>query len=159
MVVMKRKVELRNNKNATMLLIFIAELAAGFVFSGTKMSGASTFADISIAGASGLSGCAAVFMGSLLYSFLSGTIGRNIVKLAAMVLLLIAKLLMENKRDPRSCGIFTSVCVFLAGTAVGMTAVSMPIAEIIGRATVREHLPKQEISCIETTFFIYIILS
>ena len=115
---MKIKVELRNNKNAIMLLIFVAELATGFVFSGTKMSGASTFADISIAGASGLSGCAAVFMGSLLYSFLSGTIGRNIVKLAAMVLLLIAKLLMENKRDPRSCGIFTSVCVFLAGTAV-----------------------------------------
>ena len=109
---------INNRKRNLPVLIFLGELAAGFVFSGTKMSGASTFADISIAGASGLSGCAAVFMGSLLYSFLSGTIGRNIVKLAAMVLLLIAKLLMENKRDPRSCGIFTSVCVFLAGTAV-----------------------------------------
>ena len=38
------------------------------------------------------------------------------------------------------------VCV--DSTAVGMTETSMPMAEIIGRATVSEHLPKPEISCI-----------
>ena len=37
------------------------------------------------------------------------------------------------------------VCV--DSTAVGMTETSMPMAEIIGRATVSEHLPKPEISC------------
>jgi len=36
------------------------------------------------------------------------------------------------------------VCV--ESTAVGIIAVSIPIAEIIGSATVREHLPIQEIS-------------
>ena len=115
---MKGKGKLKNNKNAVKLLLFTAELAAGFVFSGTHMSGASAFADISIAGAAELAGSAAVFTGSLLYSFISGTIGSNIVKLAAMVLILIAKLLMENKRDPLSCGVFTAVCVLLSGTAV-----------------------------------------
>ena len=115
---MKNKGGIRNNKGAAKVLLFTAELAAGFVFSGTHMSGASAFADISIAGAAGLAGSAAVLLGSLLYSFISGSVGRNIVKLAAMVLILIAKLLMDNKRDPRSNGIFTAICVLLAGTAV-----------------------------------------
>ena len=105
-------------KHTADILIFTAQLAAGFLFSGTRISGAAAFADISIAGASGLAGSAAVLTGSLLYCFLSGSIGRNIVKLSAMVMLLIAKLLMENKRDPKSCGIFTAVCVLLSGTAV-----------------------------------------
>ena len=39
-----------------------------------------------------------------------------------------------------------AVCV--DKTAVGNTPHSTPHAEIIGSATVREHLPTQEISCI-----------
>ena len=37
---------------------------------------------------------------------------------------------------------------------VGNMDVSMPIAEIIGRATVSEHLPIHEISCMLKTRFI-----
>ena len=39
-------------------------------------------------------------------------------------------------------------------TEVGKIAHSMPIAEISGRATVMEHLPKHDISCIVTILFI-----
>lgn len=38
-------------------------------------------------------------------------------------------------------------------TAVGITAVSIPAAEIMGSATVSEHFPRQEISLIATTRF------
>ena len=43
--------------------------------------------------------------------------------------------------------------VWVDRTAVGTTQVSTPIAEMMGRATVREHLPRQEISWMETTRF------
>jgi len=36
---------------------------------------------------------------------------------------------------------------------VGMTEHSMPVAEMIGRATVKEHLPTQEMSWIASTRF------
>jgi hypothetical protein len=39
-------------------------------------------------------------------------------------------------------------------TAVGKTEVSTPNAEIIGRATVKEHFPTQEMSCIVKILFI-----
>ena len=45
------------------------------------------------------------------------------------------------------------VCV--ERTAVGIIAASIPIAEMIGNATVSEHLPKQEMSWIVTIFFIW----
>ena len=35
--------------------------------------------------------------------------------------------------------------VWVESTAVGRATVSMPAADMMGRATVREHLPKQEI--------------
>ena len=43
--------------------------------------------------------------------------------------------------------------VWVDSTAVGMPAHSMPAAEIIGNATVSEHLPKQDISWIAATLF------
>lgn len=42
--------------------------------------------------------------------------------------------------------------VWFESTAEGIIAVSTPQAEIIGSATVREHCPTQEISCIVRTF-------
>ena len=36
--------------------------------------------------------------------------------------------------------------VWVDSTAVGTTQVSTPMAEMMGRATVREHFPRQEIS-------------
>jgi len=43
--------------------------------------------------------------------------------------------------------------VWVESTAVGITAVSIPAAEIMGSATVSEHFPRQEISLIATTRF------
>jgi hypothetical protein len=43
------------------------------------------------------------------------------------------------------------VCV--DNTAVGITDVSMPAAEIMGNATVNEHLPKQDMSWIAAMRF------
>ena len=46
-----------------------------------------------------------------------------------------------------------SNAVWVDNTAVGMTAVSTPQAEMIGKATVREHLPMQEMSWMVTIRF------
>lgn len=43
--------------------------------------------------------------------------------------------------------------MWVESTAVGITAVSIPAAEIMGSATVSEHFPRQEISLIATTRF------
>ena len=43
--------------------------------------------------------------------------------------------------------------MWVDNTAVGMTAVSTPQAEMIGKATVREHLPMQEMSWMVTIRF------
>ena len=123
---MKVKDIIKNRKRALPILIFAGELAAGFVFSEASMVGTSAFADISIAGAAGLTGTAAVFMGSLFRCFMDGTTGKNIVKLAAMVMILIAKLLMDNRRSPLYCGVYTSICVFLSGTAVSAVIGELP---------------------------------
>ena len=48
------------------------------------------------------------------------------------------------------------VCV--ESTAVGITAVSIPIADSTGKATVNEHFPTQDISCIVTIFFMKVLL-
>ena len=45
--------------------------------------------------------------------------------------------------------------VWVDSTAVGMTAVSTPQAEITGSATVSEHFPTQETSCTVTIRFIF----
>ena len=44
--------------------------------------------------------------------------------------------------------------VWVESTAVGRMEHSIPMAEIMGRATVREHLPRQEMSCTLTIRFI-----
>jgi hypothetical protein len=44
-------------------------------------------------------------------------------------------------------------------TAVGIHTHSIPEAEIIGEATVKEHLPKPEISLMATSLFCFSIIS
>ena len=46
--------------------------------------------------------------------------------------------------------------VWALSTAVGTMAHSTPMAEITGSATVREHRPRQEMSCMLATRFIVI---
>jgi cytosine/uracil/thiamine/allantoin permease len=48
--------------------------------------------------------------------------------------------------------------VWVESTAVGIQMVSTPAAEIIGNATVSEHLPKPEISLIATSLFWFSII-
>jgi len=112
---MKVKDIINNRKRILPVLIFMGELMSGFVFSGASMVGTSAFSDISIAGAAGLVGSGAVFMGSLLRGFADASIGKNIVKLSAMVMIIIAKLLMDNKRSPMLCGIYTALSVLFFG--------------------------------------------
>lgn len=119
-IVMKRKGRIKEYSGVITAAESAAAFAAGFVLSGTSVGGAAAFSDISAAGALGSSGSAAVFLGSLLYCFISGAIGRNIVKLSAMAVILIAKLLSDSRSEPKFCGIVTAAGVLLSGSAVSI---------------------------------------
>ena len=92
--------------------------AAGFFLAGTKIAGVASFADISISGALELPYSAAVFAGSLVRSIIGGDIGHNIVKLSSLALIVIIKMFLEPKSDPKLSGINTAVSIFVSGTAV-----------------------------------------
>ena len=70
--------------------------------------------------------------------------------------------LMAGKSSVRSRNVYPlnpPVCV--ERTADGRTAVSIPIADRIGRATVSEHCPTQDMSCIVKIrfwFIVYVVL-
>lgn len=100
--------------------------AAGFLLSGTKVGGVASFADISAAGAVGLSSAAAVFTGSFVHSIIAGTIGRNIVKLSALALIIIIKMFLEPRNDTKLNGINTGISVFVSGTAVSAIIGELP---------------------------------
>lgn len=97
---------------------FAASFAAGAILSGTKMAGIASFADISLAGAAGLPYAALVFAGAMVRSITGGAIGHNIVKLSALALIVIIKMFLEPRNDPKLCGINTAVSVFVSGAAV-----------------------------------------
>lgn len=97
---------------------FSASFAVGFFMSDVKIAGIASFADISAAGAVGLTSSAAVFTGSLVRSILGGSIGHNIVKLSALALIVMIKMFLEPKNDPKLCGINTFVSVLASGAAV-----------------------------------------
>lgn len=97
---------------------FSVSFAVGFFMSDAKIAGIASFADISAAGAVGLVPSAAVFTGSLVRSILSGSVGHNIVKLSALALIVMIKMFLEPKNDPKLCGINTFVSVFASGAAV-----------------------------------------
>lgn len=97
---------------------FFISLAGGFFLTDASMTGASSFADISLAGALPLNCSAAVLAGGLLHCIINGTVGKYIVKLLSMILIVIFKLFFESKTDVRSCGISAAVCVFISGMAV-----------------------------------------
>lgn len=62
--------------------------------------------------------------------------------------------LIEGISSVKSLNVKFEKLVCVDKTAVGTMAVSTPIAEIMGKATVREHFPMQEISCIVIILFI-----
>lgn len=99
---------------------FILSASAGFVLSGASMVGVSSFADVALTGGFGLPYSAAVLTGSLVRSIIGGAVGRNIVKIAAMVIILILKMFFEPKNSPRLCGIITFAGIFVSGTVVSL---------------------------------------
>ena len=105
-------------KYATQVSSFAAAAATGFFLTGTRVAGISSFADISLSGAVDLPYSAAVFTGSLIRSIIGGNIGHNIVKLSALAMILIIKMFLEPKNDPKLCGINTAVSIFVSGAAV-----------------------------------------
>jgi len=100
--------------------------AAGYLLSGTKVGGVASFADISAAGAVGLTSAAAVFTGSFVHSIIAGTIGKNIVKLSALALIIIIKMFFEPRSEPRFNGINTGISVFASGAAVSAVIGELP---------------------------------
>ena len=97
---------------------YAAAFAAGYFLTGTKVAGIASFADISAAGAVGLPYSAAVFTGGLIRSILDGAVGHNIVKLSSLAIIVIIKMFLEPKNDPKLSGINTAAAVFLSGAAV-----------------------------------------
>lgn len=105
---------------AGQLAAFFMSLAGGFFLSDTSITGTSSFADISLSGALPLIHSSAVLTGSLLHCIISGTVGKHIVKISAMILIVIFKLVFESKADERSGGIAAAVSVFLSGMGVSV---------------------------------------
>ncbi|MBQ9899286.1 MAG: hypothetical protein IJM44_07535, partial [Ruminococcus sp.] len=108
----------KKNPGALNAAAFALSLAGGYVMCGTTVAGAASFVDISLCGALPLPLAAAVFTGAAVRSIVRRTVGRLIVKHAAMLLVVILKMFFEDRNDPRSCAAFTALGTFISGTAV-----------------------------------------
>ena len=100
------------------VIAYAVSTAAGYLLSGTAIGGVASFADISAAGALEFPLAAAVFTGSLVHSIIYGSVGRNIVKISSLALIVIIKMFLEPRNDPKLNGINTGVSVFVSGAAV-----------------------------------------
>ncbi len=98
----------------------ILSAVGGFALSGSSIGGVASFADISLCGAFPLPYSAAAFIGAVMRGILSDSVGRNIVKLAAMTMIIAAKMFMERKNSPTLCGVITAVSIFISGAAVSV---------------------------------------
>lgn len=123
---MKKRKKTYINSAAGTVGAFAIALGAGFILSGTNMAGVASFADISVAGALTLPASSAVLTGSLLHCIIGHNIGKNIVKIAAMVLIIIAKMFFEPRNDPKVNGITTAVSIVISGTAVSALIGEIP---------------------------------
>ncbi len=65
---------------------------------------------------------------------------------------------MPGMSSVRSWKVNPSNAVWVERTVVGRTAHSMPAAEMMGRASVREHLPTPEMSWMVSTRFMMLLL-
>ena len=97
---------------------FAASFGGGWLLSGTSLAGAASFGDISLCGALTLPNAAAVLAGALLRCTVYGAVGEAIVKLAAMALIVVAKLVTERADRPKAGGIVTAAAVLMSGAAV-----------------------------------------
>ena len=98
--------------------VFALSLGGGWLLSGTSLAGAASFGDISLSGALSLPNSAAVLAGALIRCVMTGSVGKAMVKLAAMALIVIAKLVTERAESPRCSAVVTGISVILSGAAV-----------------------------------------
>ncbi len=104
----------------------LTSFAGGFIFSGTALARAASFADISLAGALDLPYAAAALAGAIVRGVSTDSVGRGIVKTAAIAFIVIAKLFSGARSSPLRCGIITAVCVMLSGTSVSALIGELP---------------------------------
>lgn len=109
---------LKGDPAARAFVGFMGTLASGFLLSGTEIAGVSSFSDISLTGALPLPYASAVLIGALVRSIIGQSVGRNIVRLAAMMIIVIFRLAVERRSTPRADGILTAVAVLISGAAV-----------------------------------------
>lgn len=126
MIHLKNTKKLHENNSVLKLCSFISALGAGFILSETDMAGVASFADISIAGALSLPMSTMVFAGSFVHCLIAHTVGKNIVKIIAMIIIIIAKMFKEPKNTPHINGIITATGIFVAGTAVSALIGEVP---------------------------------
>lgn len=110
--------KIRENKILSSTAGIFLSFAGGFLFSGDSISGAVSFADISLAGALNLPCAAAAFAGAVVRCVLTGSVGKCIVKLAAIAVIVIAKMFSRVFSSPAGCGIITAVGVLFSGLSV-----------------------------------------
>ncbi|MBP3379852.1 MAG: SpoIIE family protein phosphatase [Ruminococcus sp.] len=115
---------LRKNKALAAFLEFLLSFFAGAVMCG--QTGSNVFADISFCGAADLPYSAGFFAGALFRAIAGGNLGRRIVKLAALAIIVIAKLFSDASSQPKNCGIITAAAVMSSGTAVSWLIGELP---------------------------------
>ena len=109
---------LKLSNNSLMILSFLSAMASGFFLSGADIAGVASFADISLAGALGVVTSPAVLAGSLLRCIVDGTVGKNIVKIIAMIIIVITKLFSDIGNRTKACGFFTAFGIFVSGMLI-----------------------------------------
>ncbi|MCM1530048.1 MAG: SpoIIE family protein phosphatase [Alistipes sp.] len=115
---------LRKNKTLAAILGFFLSFLAGAILCGK--TGGNVFADISFCGAAELPFSAGFFAGALFRAVAGGNVGRRIVKLAALAVIVIAKLFSESSSQPKNCGIISAAAVMSSGTAVSWLIGELP---------------------------------
>ncbi len=98
--------------------LFAVSAVGGFLLAGASISGTASFANISLAGAIPLPWSAAVLAGSLLKYVIAGSVPRNVVQIASMLICIIYKIFVDMKGNAKYCGICTGTAVFVSGAAV-----------------------------------------
>ena len=92
--------------------------ADGAVITAGQKQGIAGFGEVAAGGAMPLAYTSALLVGSFGYSALTGGIAENIVRLTALMILVITKMLFDSRRSPVFCGISTAAALFVSGAAV-----------------------------------------
>ncbi len=104
----------------------LGAFGAGAMLADSSMAGIASFADISLAGAMPAHYTAALLLGGIVRSAVSGTVGKDIVKLTAIMIIFIAELFTERTSYPVYAGVTALGAVVISGTAVSLLIGEFP---------------------------------